>query len=82
MASIYTPAERAEFMKNWPKGCARPDGYCAFFEWAEAQAGHGLRQRKCRRCARHYFPQEWAAHPCIPVPLDMPRGALPTGEAK
>lgn len=67
VANGYTKAERAEFMKNWPKGCARPDGYCAFFEWAEAQEGHGLKQRKCKRCERYHFPQEEAIHVCTPV---------------
>jgi hypothetical protein len=67
VTSLYTKAEREEFMRYYPSGCPRPDGYVEFFEWAEAQAGHGLKQRKCRRCQRYYFPQEYAAHVCKPL---------------
>lgn len=56
--SIYTPEERGKFMKDWPKGARRPSGYCEFFEWAEAQNGYGLRQKRCPDCHRYNFPQE------------------------
>ena len=67
MPSIYTKTERAEFMQLYPKGCRRPNGYVAFFEWAEAQSGHGLKSRQCKRCKLWHFPQEEAAHVCSPV---------------
>lgn len=67
MPSMYTKAERKEFMGMYPKGCSRPSGYCDFFEWAEAQAGHGLKQKRCNRCRRYLFPQELIVHTCIPT---------------
>lgn len=58
MTSVYTPTERQQFMRQWPKGAPKPKGYIDFFEWAEAQSGHGLRQKRCPDCQRYNFPQE------------------------
>lgn len=51
-------ARRIHIMDDWPKGCAKPQGYGDFFEWAEAQELHGLKQEKCPACRRWLFPQE------------------------
>lgn len=53
----------AEVMRDWPKGCAPPaTGYAEWQNWATAQERHGLKQSKCRRCRRYFFPQEKPEH--------------------
>lgn len=49
---------RAEIIAEYPKGCLPPSGYIAWFDWAEAQYKHGLRQSKCPRTGLYKFPQE------------------------
>lgn len=44
--------------RQYPKGCPRPSGYAAFFDWADAQVAHGLQQKKCAKCFQYVFPQE------------------------
>lgn len=51
-------AMRAQLMEAYPAGCAPPKGYVEWFDWAEAQHLHGLRQKKCKHCALWLFPQE------------------------
>ncbi len=46
----YTPEFKA--------GDPRPEGYNAFYEWAEVQHKAGLRQKRCGRCGKWNFPQE------------------------
>lgn len=55
---IQHQPSKAELMKEYPKGCPRPFGYAAFFDWAAAQFGHGLKQSRCPKCLRWTFPQE------------------------
>lgn len=56
------PLHVAELMDTWPKGCAAPSGYVEWHNWAEAQDAHGLKQTRCGRCHRYYFPQEKPEH--------------------
>lgn len=36
-----------------------PRGYADWHEWSETQHKAGLRQRRCPRCHRYCFPQEF-----------------------
>lgn len=35
-----------------------PSGYCDWHEWADVQYKAGLRQKRCGRCVKLFFPQE------------------------
>ena len=43
---------------NFKPGDPRPDGYVAFFEWAEVQEKAGIKQTRCPKCHLWHFPQE------------------------
>lgn len=55
---LYNRRERARLRTEYPKGALCPGGYVEFFRWAEAQASHGLKQKRCHLCKRLNFPQE------------------------
>ena len=57
---------KQELMREYPKGCACPSSYLAWFDWAEAQVAHGLNQSRCPECGRWLFPQQVDGHPCTP----------------
>lgn len=44
-------------------GSQPPEGYCAWHEWAAAQAKGGLVQKQCPTCGLWRFPQEKCDHP-------------------
>jgi hypothetical protein len=62
------PLALDELKRLWPKGCAAPDGYVDWHNWAEAQGAHGLKQERCKRCRRFYFPQEKPEHMTCEAP--------------
>lgn len=39
-------------------GDQAPEGYLAWYEWAEIQHKAGLRQQECGRCGKWKYPQE------------------------
>ena len=39
-------------------GDQAPDGYLAWYDWAEVQHNAGLRQKECGRCGKWKYPQE------------------------
>lgn len=39
-------------------GDPAPKGYLEWHEWAAVQLKSGLRQTRCIRCSRFFFPQE------------------------
>lgn len=49
---------KQDLMAEFPKGMMPPAGYVDWFEWAQSQHWHGLRQKKCRICGLYKFPQE------------------------
>ena len=56
-------SSKAELKQLYPKGAAPPRSYTAWFDWAEAQLAHGLKQTQCPECGRWVFPQEARNHP-------------------
>lgn len=61
-------SHKTELMKQYPKGSSSPAGYVSWFDWAEAQHLHGLRQEQCKSCKLWFYPQERAA----PQPDERP----------
>jgi hypothetical protein len=56
------PLALDDLKRLWPKGCAAPDGYVDWHNWAEAQDAHGLKQTRCKQCRLYFFPQEAPEH--------------------
>jgi hypothetical protein len=56
--STVRESRRAILMQEYPAYCAPPSGYVAWFDWAEAQHLHGLRQKRCKHCGLWLYPQE------------------------
>jgi uncharacterized OB-fold protein len=52
--------------QDYKVGDPPPEGYLEWHQWARIQMKGGLRSKKCRRCARWYFPQEMDSHVCKP----------------
>jgi hypothetical protein len=50
--------------RKYKPGEPPPDGYLQRQEWARHQRRAGLRQRKCPRCGRWRFPQEFGKVNC------------------
>lgn len=44
--------------RTFNPGDPPPTGYVAWHEWARVQHKSGLRQARCGKCSRWYFPQE------------------------
>ena len=39
-------------------GDPKPEGYLQQHEWARMQLYHRIKQKRCKRCKRYFFPQE------------------------
>lgn len=50
--------------RKYKAGDPAPEGYLPWHEWARAQYNAGVRQSRCAKCKRWWFPQEWNAHGC------------------
>lgn len=43
---------------TYKAGDPPPEGYIQWHEWAKVQTRAGLKQKKCSKCRRYFFPQE------------------------
>lgn len=46
----------------YEKGAMPPEGYIQKHTWAENQIRQGLKQKRCKKCRRYFFPQEMETH--------------------
>ncbi len=58
MTCIKIPNGVMCVQQDFKPGDQAPEGYMAWFDWAEVQHKAGLRQKACGRCAKWQYPQQ------------------------